>query len=458
MKLRFKNRIALFNTFAAAISTLLVFIVVYAVVYSTAYRHLDADIREEKDEIFHNVRWKGDSIILHLMPEWQEREHKQAEVNPTFLQIVDQNGRMLFHSANLQNDHLLFEPDLKNEKFFNILFNNKRIRQGQFPIRNDNGKVIGQLNIGISQVESALVLYNLRITLYIAFPLLLLVLYLATSIAAAQGIAPVNKLIKTAGHINDSNISTRLPVPEHQDELHQLAITVNELLHRIENSFRREKQITADVSHELRTPLAAIRGTLEVLIRKHREPQQYEEKIGQVIREVDRMNQLLDQLLQLARLEAGSIAVRRESIRVAPFLHTLLEKWQTRFEEKEVRLFVDVVPDACVTADNTLLERIIENLLDNALKYGAPHGTIRCTWHSDAHTLSLTDDGPGIPPEYIPLLFDRFFRADTSRNSTAPGTGLGLAIVKKLTDLQGIGIQVNSREGAGTTFTLQFFS
>ena len=106
-------------------------------------------------------------------------------------------------------------------------------------------------------------------------------------------------LIRTASGINDSNINTRLPLPENEDELYQLAKTINELLGRIETSIQQQKQFTADASHEIRTPLAAIRGTLEILLRKKREPEQYEEKIKEVIGQTDRLNQLLDQLLQL---------------------------------------------------------------------------------------------------------------------------------------------------------------
>lgn len=456
MTLRFTDRIALFNTLAAAITTLLVFCVVYAVVYTTAYNHLDTDIRQEKEEVWLNLHCQGDSIALDLRSEFGENEHKQAEVNPTFLQVIDRHGRVLFRSANLKDDLLLYEPDLAEDKFFNCIFNDKQIRQGQFPIRNATNAVVGQLNIGISQVESALVLHNLRTTLYIAYPLMLLVLYFATSIAAARGIAPVNMLIRAAAHISDSNIDNRLPVPGRQDELRQLAVTINALLDRIERSFRREKQITADVSHELRTPLAAIRGTLEVLVRKRREPEQYEDKVRQVIQEVDRMHLLLDQLLQLARLESGSVAVRRESIELAPFLAALSRKWQPRLEEQQRQLALTVPAGVTVRADTSLLELIVGNLIDNALKYGRAHGTITCAWDASTHSLIVSDDGPGIPHEHLPYLFDRFYRTDSSRNSKVQGAGLGLSIVKKIADLLHVTILVDSSEGVGTTFSLKF--
>jgi two-component system heavy metal sensor histidine kinase CusS len=144
--------------------------------------------------------------------------------------------------------------------------------RGQFPIISQRGQLAGHLNVAISQVESALVLKNLRITLFFAFLFLVLIFYFGTSLAAARSIAPIQQLIQGARQINDQNISDRLPLPPHQDELFQLATTINELLTRIEHSLQREKQVTADISHELRSPLAGIRGTLEVLLRKKRTP------------------------------------------------------------------------------------------------------------------------------------------------------------------------------------------
>ena len=283
MKLSFKKRIAVFNTLAVAITTAIVFLVIYAVVYNSSYRHLDSDILLEKEEILNTLDWKGDSIIINKMPEWEEAEHNKVEVNPTFIQIVDNKERMIFKSANLRSNHFLFDPSNNKENFFNSLVDKQRLRLGQFPIRNDEGKLIGQLTVGISQQESYYVLNNLLISLCISFPILLLVLYLVVYITASKAIAPVQRLIHAASVIDDSNIDTRLPLPENEDELYQLAKTINELLNRIETSVQQQKQFTSDASHEIRTPLAAIRGTLEVLLRKRREPEQYEERIKEVI-------------------------------------------------------------------------------------------------------------------------------------------------------------------------------
>ncbi len=456
MNVRFKNRIASYNAAVVALIILIVFIVVYAVVSTTAYRHLDHEIRQEKEDMTDNINWKEDSLVLIRMGEFVQDEHSPAEVNPIFLQVVDVKHRLLFRSPSLLNDHLRYADSLREPVFFNIELNGKLIRQGQFPIINVKGKLLGQLDIGISQVESTLILRNLRLTFFIAFPFILLVFFFATSWAASRGIAPMNDLIRVAGTINDKNISTRIPLPPHRDEIHQLTTTMNELLQRIEESLIREKQITADISHELRTPITVIRGTLEVLIRKKREPEQYEEKIRTVIHEVDTLNKVIDQLLQLSRIDAGMLSFNITSVPLLPLLEDIKVKRYHLLSEKEMSLQIIVPEQACVYTDPDFLRIILENLIGNAIKYGFAAQPVTCTWDEQHQRLSVSDKGPGIPADQIPLLFNRFYRADSSRNSGTDGVGLGLSIVKNLADMLGISVSVDSREDYGTTFTLTF--
>lgn len=287
---------------------------------------------------------------------------------------------------------------------------------------------------------------------------MLFVLHRVISFAASRAIAPVHQLIKTASGISDTNINTRLPLPENEDEIHQLATTINELLNRIEKSIHQQKQFTADASHEMRTPITAIRGQLEVLLRKKREPEQYERKIKEVIIQVDRLSQMFDQLLQLSRLESGTTIAKKESIILLPVVRTVVKKWQKELDRKQIQLHLSVPDKSAIMADFFLLDRILDNLLSNAIKYGHELGNIYIEWDESKGSLSIKDDGSGIPPAQLPYLFNRFYRADHSRSSQIQGNGLGLAIVKKLADLQQIQIIVNSTEGKGSDFTLQFTS
>jgi signal transduction histidine kinase len=386
------------------------------------------------------------------MPEWEEAEHKKVEVNPTFIQIVDNRDSMIFKSANLHSNHFLFNPGNKKGYFYNTQIDKQRLRLGQFPIKNDEGKIIGQLTVAVSQQESFNVLQNLLFTLCICFPVLLVVLYIVVYITASKAISPVHQLIRTASGISDFNINTRLPLPANKDEIYQLANTINELLSRIDSSIQQQKQFTADASHEIRTPLAAIRGTLEVLLRKKREPEQYEKKITEVIAQTDRLNQLLDQLLQLARLESGS--VKKETVYLRKILKEAELKFGRQIQEKAILVTSSVSETISVYVDAFFLSVIIDNLFSNAIKYSAANGKVNYSWNNDTQTFSITNDGPGITQLQLPLLFNRFYRTDDSRSSV-PGSGLGLAIVKKLADLQDIAISVNSIPGS-TTFSIKF--
>jgi two-component system heavy metal sensor histidine kinase CusS len=454
MNFHFKKRIAIFNTIAVAITTFIVFVVIYYVVSFSSFQHLDNDIKAEMEEVFNNINWENDSIQINKMPEWDEAEHQQIEVNPTFIQIVNIDGKAIFKSINLQDDYLLIHPNNNKTSFYNTTINTQKIRQGQFPIINKNKKTIGYLTIGVSQEESSSVLHNLFIVLCFTYLILVFVLYLIMYYVASKAIKPVQKLIQSASEINESNISSRLPLPNNKDEIYKLATTFNDLLNRIENSIEQQKQFTADASHEMRTPLTIIKGTLEVLLRKERTPEQYEKKINEVISQTDRLSYLFDQLLQLARAESNNTIIKKEKIILKEKIDHLINGGDLLLNKNQIKYNI---PSNCVVfADAALLDRILENIISNAIKYNTPNGNITFEWNEKSNSLLIKDEGIGISKDQQPYLFNRFYRADNSRSSEIKGNGLGLSIVKKLCELQHIKISVESAENKGTSFTLQF--
>ncbi len=456
MKLNFKNRIALFNTIAVALTAFIAFVIIYFVVSYSSYKHLDDDIKAEKRIVIRNLKLEDDSIILFKIPEWEENEHKQMEVNPTFIQIVNSNGIQLFKSDNLQKNQLSY--NLKNNKttYKNAIIDHQKIRQGQFPIINATNKIIGQVIIGISQEESFYVLHNLFLVLCFAYVVLLSILFIIMYFVASKAISPIHQLITGASKINDSNISVRLPLPENKDEIHQLAGTINELLNRLEFSIQQQKQFIIDASHEMRTPVTAIKGTLEVLLRKKRTAEQYEIKINEVLTQTDRLSSLFDQLLQLARLESDNSIAKKEGIFLKEKIEKIIQLHVSISNLNKNKILNNIPSDCKVSANDLLLERILDNLILNAIKYNKPYGNIFCDWNSVSNSLIIRDGGIGISKEQLPFLFNRFYRADNSRSSEIQGNGLGLSIVKNLCDLQNIKITVESEEGKGTVFFLQF--
>jgi signal transduction histidine kinase len=227
-------------------------------------------------------------------------------------------------------------------------------------------------------------------------------------------------------------------------------------LARIEASLLQQKQFTSDASHEIRTPMAAIRGTLEVLLRKKREPEVYVEKISRIIKEFDRLDAMLDQLLQLARIGSEKVIEKDKKIKLEEVIHESIRKWRPLASEKKIHISSRIPKNVWVYADGFYLELISDNLLSNAIKYGKTNGNISFQWDTELNTLSIQDDGIGISQEHLPNIFNRFYRADESRSSVNSGNGLGLSIVKRLANLQGIDINAESIPNLGSTFYLRF--
>lgn len=456
MNLKFKTRIAFLNTLALASVNAALYLIIYFIVYDTAYSHLDEHIASEKDKVINNLNLRDNSIITNRLVVWDKIIHEHIEVNPIFLEIKNEEGAIIFSSSSLLAEQKLVEPTNSETIFYNGILNKQRIRLGRFPIENEEGKRLGEVIIAVSGEGTYNVLHKLIWVLIISFPVVLLILFLASSLATSRSIRPVNRLIQTASQISGTNISTRLKLPPHKDELFDLTTTLNELLERIENSIIQQKQFTSDASHEIRTPIAAIRGTLEVLLRKERNPEVYVEKISGIIKEFDRLDAMLDQLLQLARVGSEKVLEKDENIILTDAINVSVRKWEPVASERDISIVSNIPKNAQIHANEVYFELILDNLLGNAIKYGKEHGNVTFRWNRKINTLAIQDDGIGISQEHLPNIFNRFYRADESRSSMNKGNGLGLSIVKKLASLQNIEINAESIPDKGSTFYLRF--
>ena len=453
-----KNRIAFYFTGITAISTAIIFFVIYYIVFNTVYTHLDEDLSTELSEVSNSMVYIDDELIFTNNSEWSESEHGQIEVNPTFIQVVDTNGISLRKSANLRDENLIYNAHIKQKTYLNYAVSQSSVRQVQSPFFSDDGKIRAYVIIAIPLEESALVLANLKQVLLISFPIVVLILFALSRSIAGKIIMPVNNVISTAELITRENLNERITLPQSKDELYKLSTTINKLLDRLQDAVLREKQFTADASHELRTPISVIRGTLEVLTRKKREPQQYEDKIKSVISEVDRMTVLVDQLLMLARYESGKIEPMKGLLDITRIINSSVNRFQDQIVEKNLELKYETDAEHFVKADYAMTEIIIENLISNAVKYSDNSTTISILLRQkdDSTIFSVTNTGNIIPADKLPQIFDRFYRIDTSRDSASKGNGLGLAIVKKLIDIQGFDVFVESDDKKGTTFFISF--
>ena len=458
IQLNFRNRIA-FNYIAVTAALIAVlFFIIYFTVSDIVYSHLDADLDAETSEVYNSLVVLNDTIIFANPLEWKEGEHGQIEINPTFIEVMSKDGAVIRKSPNLREINIPFDPSINNKHYFNTMLAGSPIRQLQTELINPTGKVLGYLIIAIPLEESAVVLTNLKYTLLIGYPVVLMVLFFISRFIAGRSIAPVNKVIKTAERISKENLDERIELPLHQDEIHTLTLTINNLLDRLKDLVIREKQFTADASHELRTPLSIIKGTLEVLIRKPRDVNHYTDKINYVLDEVSRMSVLIDQLLELARFESEKITPALAPCDLIEIINSISSRLDNSLKNgnKSIELIKNV--SGIVMSDSSMTEIMLENIISNSIKYSPQGSVIKIELIEDKDILlcSVTDSGNGIAEDQIPKIFDRFYRVDESRNSQISGKGIGLAIVKRLADLQNIPINVQSQVSVGTTFTFRF--
>lgn len=457
-KTSFSKRISLYFLLATVALIVVSFTAIYVVVYRTVYNHLDDDLNAESLEVYSGIVTLSDRMIFANPNEWNEGEHNQIEVNPTFIQITDIAGRVLKKTPNLIQGQLKIYPELKTKKYFDSHLAKSSVRQLQMPISNHLGKTFGYLSIAIPLDESQLVIRNLRMVLLLILPMVLFVLYYVVNLIAKKSIGPVYELTNAAQKITSENLNQRIQLPKYKDELYILVNTINNLLNRLEDAVLREKQFTADASHELRTPLSSLKGTFEVMLRKPREPEYYIQKIEYGLTEVNRMTVLVEHLLLLARYEGNSIPVNPQKIRLEELVHDLVVRLEKQLDENNISLKLQVPSDFELFADRFMLEQVLENLLTNAIKYSNQDGEVEVELKKTGTktTLIIRDYGIGMTKQQVEMIYERFYRADESRNFSVMGNGLGMAIVKRFADILHLKINIESEPGNGTMVEVVF--
>ena len=453
MNTPYKERIARRLTWVTALIFLGVFLLIYLVANFTVIRNIDRELQLETEKHQGEIFLVDGKIKFLHRDEWAQMEHTQLQLNPIFIEIVDMEGKSMDKSPNLRDNHLSFSPEAASgmeESTQRI--GSKELRQRQIPLFTA-GKQEGYLLLAKSFEDSRELLDNLRNVLLLIYPLLLISLYLTMRYLAGKSIAPLEKISQKTNQITQQNLSERVPDSGARDEIGLLTQAINNLLERLEQAMQREKQFTSDASHELRTPLSVLRGTLEVLIRKPRTAEEYEQKVKTALGSIDRMSAMIDQLLALARVENGKNLIKEE-LELITFLEELADKFTV--EQQQKITFQSLVGHPIyVRTNEKSLEMILDNLLENAIKYTQGKGEVVLRVGIDqVPFIDVVDAGFGISPEQLEQIFDPFFRSQEALDRGIPGTGLGLAIVKKLAQESGLQLSVSSTEGQGSTFRL----
>ena len=374
-----------------------------------------------------------------------------------FIQIVDLEGRVMARSANLGSVRLPAAPGLlarlrSGEQVLETLrdFGDEPVRMLSAPIK--VGDATYAIQVAGSLDDASAALRSARLLFLISSAAILVAVGAAGALLAWAILRPIDRIVSRARMMGASALAERLPHPGGQDEMARLVETLNGMLGRIEQVFEAQRRFTADASHELRSPLSRLRAELEVTLRRPRNRAEYEETLQSCLNEVDRLSSLTEELLTLARLDAGEAQkIPAQSAPLAPILEGVVTRMVSDALRRNVKIMLDAPADLSIKVAPGTAALVIANVLDNAVKFSPPGGEVRvrASIEDGAAIVSISDSGPGVTEEEIPRLFERFYRGSAARRTEVPGTGLGLAICRILAESQGGGVSVTSGAGGG---------
>jgi len=255
--------------------------------------------------------------------------------------------------------------------------------------------------------------------------------------------------------MTSKHLSERLTPRGTGDEMDDLIGTINEMIARLESSFKRISEFTADASHELKTPLCALRGEAELLLSRERTAEEYQEGLAHFVERFDHLDQMINDLILLSKFDATQVELKMGTLRLDLLVEDLCHLFQVLAAQKNITLEMDSVGEVTVIGDKVRLQQLFTNLIDNAIKY-TPKGFIRVTVekNQDVALVTIKDTGIGIPKEEQEKIFKRFYCVDKSRSRETGGVGLGLSIAEWIAHVHQGRIEVHSELGQGSTFTV----
>jgi heavy metal sensor kinase len=452
VRLSIRWRLALWHTLALAVVLTGFAAVVYGLVAHALYEQADRNLLSGLRQLEQSERAPGDpdERIRHWLAELEEHQNLLGVV-------YGPDGAVRAKTAELPQAAVPPRPAVAAAE--------RRLENATLPVLGRQRVLEASLRPGGRQFDVVLLasladvdreLGQLLAALMATVPLaLLLSLGLGYGLAR-RSLAPMERLRSLTEEITADRLDRRLPVANPGDELGRLAQTINAVVGRLERSFAEVRRFTADASHELRTPLTAIRTEAEVALGNSLSTDEHRQLLGSILEECDRLTRMTDQLLALAREDAGGARHAFGRLDLAALLGRVAETLRPLAQGKGVRLHAEANGPVPVRGDETRLRQVFYNLLDNAIKYTPEEGEVELTLTDQGGSARITvrDTGVGIPPEHLPHVFDRFYRVDRARSRAEGGTGLGLSIAQSIVASHGGTIALASTPGQGTTCTV----
>jgi len=456
-----RARLAVFSALVCG----LLLSVLSVVSYGVLGRLLDADVTmrlmELTDGLHGYLRFETETpTVEHNSADGAQAAFVQEATR--YLRIYDVgDGRLLFQSDGFAPMRLHLTPDQVRANRaqlqpFDVSTQYGRVRISNSAIRDRHGReYLVQVGVSLNTMDNALSRY--RDLLLWLLPPALLVSAAASWWLAGFALRPLTALAGAAREIDVRTLERRVPTRRVRDELEDVATAFNDTLARLEHSVGEMRQFSAALAHELRTPLAALRGEIELALRQSGRNADEQARLASQIEELDRLARLIDQILTLARAESGEIRLTFAPVDIGALAASLVEQLEPVAQARTIELRCERNGTVIVNGDTGWLQRLLLNLLDNAIKFTREGGQVLLAVSREAGRarIDVRDTGIGMPPEVIPHVFERFFQADPARSSVDDGAGVGLSLVKWIVDRHEGTIAVQSRVGEGSTFTIR---
>ena len=396
---------------------------------------------------------------------WLATEINEAyapEVNGRFIRVVRQDVGIVYVSG--QPKDAMFDPS-------RIPLPTDTEKDGPRKIRFEAGNrlLIDSITLTTASgnrflVESGVPYNQVEVVLHGLLQIFAIYMPFVVSLAVAGGywlmrrsLAPVDEITRRAEGITSSNLSERLPVIRTGDELERLSTALNHMIERLDKAFQHINRFSADASHELRTPLTILQLELEGIAQNQRRDAALGDQIGSALEETHRMSRIVESLLAISRLDAGEVKMDKTRLDLGALAASTADEMRLLAEEKSIRIRTHMAISVHVEGDRTRLQQVIVNLIDNAIKYTQEGGVIDVSVRREgnAAVFEVSDNGPGIPADALPHVFERFYRADKARSRANGGAGLGLSIVKAICAAHSADVKVSSGEGRGSCFHVE---
>lgn len=449
-------------------------VLLYLGLSTILFRHVDTDLRARAQSEIHRVELATGHIQTsrdgrihddqeedeeHGLIDHEEQEELREAIRSSV--VLDAAGRVVWKGEAVVTrspiSHHVLAQVLQGETRFETLevAGHPPLRRISVPVGpSEKARFILQTEKSLRFVYDTL---NWLLMLLTGLAALIIVLaWFGSGWLAREALSPVEILSITAAQISGRTLGTRLSLKAPYEEFQRLAQAFNAMLDRLQKVFDAQRRFVADAAHELKTPLTAMKGNLEVVLQRSRSANEYREAIVSNLGEVERLTAMTKSLLTLAQYAGNRPPLDLKPIALELVVQEVVDEIAVLADEGGIHLKANLQTGSFVLGDASQLKQVVINLLDNAFRHTPTGGTVivRLTSTNGKMTMAVEDTGPGIEPEHLPHLFERFYRIDRARNRNSGGTGLGLSIVKEIAEAHGGEVSVHSERGKGTTLTV----